>query len=266
MKKTRPVVKIHGGKYYLSDFVISHFPFDYGSLDYFELFGGAASVLTNKKRSGREVYNEIDPGLCNIFRQLAVNPAELVSTVRGLEYDERVFERYKNTPVGVGSLEAAVAELVVRRMSRGGMKKHFSWSTRLRGGRPGDLNAWETFKDLLPVLAARLSGVEVLCQDALALLPDLTGNADSLVYLDPPYVFRTRTAKKVYDNEMTDDQHVRMGELVNQARGKVVISGYDSDLYRQLYRGWRWAYREMPNNAGQGKTKGRRTECLIMNY
>lgn len=53
----------------------------------------------------------------------------------------------------------AVGTLVRRRMSRGGGRS-LAWSERLRGGRPGDRNAWETFQaGHLPRVVARLRGV-----------------------------------------------------------------------------------------------------------
>ncbi len=38
---------------------------------------------------------------------------------------------------------------------------------------------------------------------------------------------------------MTDEQHEQLGQLLNQVKGKVILSGYDSPLYAKLYKGWR---------------------------
>lgn len=265
--KLRPVMKIHGGKFYLCDWIIGHFPDGYEQMTYVEGFGGAGSVLLNKKRSVKEVYNDLHGPTANIFLNLVTKPDELIGAISKLEYSEESFKTAKLASLvfEYGTLHSAVSELVMRRMSRGGMKQHFSWSERLRGGRPGDLNAWETFKNLLPKIAERLKGVEVSNKDATDLVQE-NKNPDTLIYLDPPYVKTTRTSKSVYDCEMTDEEHRLLAAAATTSSAKVIVSGYDCPLYQELYKGWRVITKEVPNNAGQGKTKQRRVECLWLNY
>ncbi len=265
-RRLRPPFKIHGGKAYLCQWIIRHFPDGYEEMSYIEPFGGAASVLLNKRPSQSETYNDLHKPTANIFRSLVNHSAEVVERIQQIEYCEKSFKDAGEVPFQFDTVDSAVAELVLRRMSRGGMKKHFSWSKRLRGGRPGDLNAWETFKSLLPLICNRLQKVTVECKRALELIEKNKQNANVLFYLDPPYVKRTRTAKSVYDCEMDDAEHQVMGKLAGEAKGKVLVSGYDCPLYRQMFKGWRWVMKEMPNNSGQGEKKQRRVECLLMNY
>lgn len=264
-KKIRPSFKIHGGKYYLVDFIVRNFPPNYENMSYLELFGGAASVLTNKKLSVKETYNDLHKPTANIFACLVNHGDEIVSRISKIEYKEEVFKQSLSHIFCYGSVDSAINEIVLRRMSRGGMKKHFSWSSRTRGGRPGDVNAWETFKNLLPLICDRLKNVEIKSEDALTLIPK-NDDANTLIYLDPPYLKATRTAKKIYECELSDVEHANMAEIANKVKSRILISGYDSPLYRQLYKDWRWITKEVPNNSGQGKVKQRRVECLIMNY
>lgn len=66
---------------------------------------------------------------------------------------------------------------------------------------------------------------------------------ETLHYVDPPYVFDTRSmanpyCKKGYRFEMTDEQHGAVAERLKQLKGMVVLSGYRSDLYDRLYGDW----------------------------
>jgi DNA adenine methylase len=266
VKKLRPPFKIHGGKYYLCQWIISYFPAGYENMTYLEPFGGAGSVLLNKRRSIREIYNDIHNPTANVFLSLVHEPDEMVQKIHKIEYSEKFFHEAMETEFNYGTVSSALAELVLRRMSRGGMKKHFSWSTRTRGGRPGDVNAWETFKSQLPLICDRLQKVEVFSKDAMSLIENNLEDKMLLLYLDPPYALGSRTAKKVYDYEMEDEDHRRLAILAQKVVGRVLISGYDCPLYKKLYSGWRCVTKEMPNNSGQGNRKQRRLECLWVNY
>jgi hypothetical protein len=57
------------------------------------------------------------------------------------------------------------------------------------------------------------------------------------------YLFSTRDDGEDYCNEMKDEDHIKLAELLNAAKGAVIVSGYDSDLYNELYKGWTWQYR-----------------------
>ena len=58
-KKIRCPFKIHGGKFYLSEWIISHFPENYQNYIYVEPYVGAGSIFINKMPSTQmEIINE----------------------------------------------------------------------------------------------------------------------------------------------------------------------------------------------------------------
>jgi DNA adenine methylase len=65
---------------------------------------------------------------------------------------------------------------------------------------------------------------------------------------------------------MTDQGHRALAELLNNCKAKVVLSGYPSGLYCELYRRWRRVEFDIANHAAGGASKCRQTECLWMNY
>jgi hypothetical protein len=62
----------------------------------------------------------------------------------------------------------------------------------------------------------------------------------TLIYLDPPYLFSTRSNRKYYKHEFgTEEEHIKMLHLVRRLNCMVIISGYPSDLYNRELAGWR---------------------------
>jgi DNA adenine methylase len=90
------------------------------------------------------------------------------------------------------------------------------------------------------------------------------------VVCDPPYLGCTRAGRTRRDTS-TDDIHDMAGEaehrllavVLHGCRGQVLLSGYPSDLYRDLYAGWARASvlvrRPNANRAGSGGPAGTET-------
>ena len=162
-------------------------------------------------------------------------------------------------------LDLAVNEYTLRRMSRGGMKKAFAWSDRLRGGQPGDVNAWETALEQIGDLSARLQNAYIFSKPGIEVIRAFN-KANSLVYVDPPYMHTTRASKNVYDYEMSEDEHKKLCDTLVCFRGKVIISGYESDLYNNYFAEWHKLKRDIVNHSSQSKTKEYKTEIIWKNF
>ncbi len=70
--------------------------------------------------------------------------------------------------------------------------------------------------------------------------------ADTLHYIDPPYVPETRSPANRYDikhrmyrHELTRDDHAALLDFVRGLSGMVVLSGYPSALYDEALGDWR---------------------------
>ena len=98
--------------------------------------------------------------------------------------------------------------------------------------------------------------------DWLEAVPVDLNDPRTLLYLDPPYLFSTRsTQAPIYEHEMTDDDHLRLLEIIKGMGCMVMISGYYSDIYANYLEGWRTI-------TFTSQTRGGRTatEWLWMNY
>lgn len=266
MNPNRPAFKCHGGKYYLARWIIAHFPPNSCDLVYVEPYCGGASVLLNKQRSAVEVVNDLDPAVYDLYTALRDTPEPFVRGLHALDYAETTFLRAKERQNRCeAGLERATNEYVLRRMSRGGLRTAFAWSERLRGGQPGDVNAWETALANLPLLSSRLQGVDISNRPAVEVIRQCDG-PDALIYCDPPYLPATRVSRSAYAFEMTADDHCELAGVLNGCRGRVLVSGYPSPLYDHLYRNWNVAAKEIANHASQKTVKRRKEEVVWMNY
>lgn len=250
----------------MAKWIISHFPEDYENYAYLEPYCGGANVLLNKQKSKvLEAINDIDENIIQIYRALRDEPKEFSRRLSLCKYCQETFDRAAAKNKFDDYLDRAVNEFILRRMSRGGLKKAFAWSERLRGGQPGDVNAWKNAVKDLPILADRLREVHIFNRPAVEIIRAFN-NKNTLVYCDPPYLIETRTAKIVYSSEMTTDDHIELGRLLNQFQGKALISGYPSPLYNRLYSNWNCVKKKIANHSSQQKTKEKKTECLWKNF
>jgi DNA adenine methylase len=238
---SRPIGRFYGGKWLIAPWILGHMP---PHLVYVELFGGGGSVLLRKPRSEVEVYNDIDSEIVNVFRVLRDYPGELTRLLDLTPYSREEYElacEPSEEPV-----ERARRCLV--RLSLGFTGRQYD-PFKVGGVRPtgfstGDLrggshlaDVWARFSDVLGGVVERVRGVTIEHRDALELLP-VWDSPGTVFYADPPYLLDTRRSKSIYNHEMTEEQHIALARALRQVKGSVLVSGYDSPLYDDLYAGW----------------------------
>ena len=237
----RPALRYHGGKWLLAPWIISHFP---QHRVYVEPFGGAASVLLRKPRSYAEIYNDLDGEVVNVFRMARDRGDELRDLLDLTPFARDEF--VDSYAPAYDPLEQARRTIVRSFMGFGsaavcGEPTGFRANSNRSGTTPA--HDWKNYGDAFGVLVDRLRGVVVENRDAAEVM--LThDSAETLHYVDPPYVHSTRSignpyCKKGYKFEMDDAQHESLSEVVRALRGYVVLSGYRSELYDRLYGDWR---------------------------
>jgi DNA adenine methylase len=262
---TRPLVRWHGGKFRLAPWVLSFFP---PHRIYVEPFGGGASVLLRKARSHAEVYNDLDGEIFNLFRMARDHGPELCRLVELTPYAR---DEYAHAWEATQEPMERARRLLIRAHmgwgSSGATKssRHGKPTTGFRNNtkRSGTIPAtdWSRLPDVISSVVKRMQGVVLENQDAFKLMP-AQDDPDAFFYVDPPYLPETRDdARADYRHELTPADHVRLAELLRSLKGKVVLSGYASEVYERLYRGWVRA--EAPALADGGRP---RTEVLWMNF
>jgi DNA adenine methylase len=258
---TPGLLKWPGGKAYLAQRIVHEFGHWSQFSCYCEPFLGGGSVLLAAPFFAVHHASDLNEGLIALWQEVQEQRPEFLAVVKAQEYTQATFDWWK-TFVPDGRLELAMKCLVTHRFSRGGQGGTFAWSERLRGGQPGDVNAWQNFVARLPAIGASVRGVHFEVKNAVQAIIDVDSPA-TLFYLDPPYVHETRVSKDLYTHEMNLRQHEELVDLIRGLTGKCVVSGYSHPLYESL--GWRRVTWDMPNNQAQTATKSRREECLWIN-
>lgn len=256
----RPALRYYGGKWNLAPWIISFFP---PHNNYIELCGGAASVLLRKPRSLLEVYNDLDSNVVNFFKVLRNDPDSLIRLIELTPYAREEYEiayspcdddleRARRFYVACSMSIAATANVNHRANLR---SVRFIVSGNHRHSLPELTNRQ---LDRLYWVADRFLGVEIENDDCLRVIKAYD-SPDTLFYFDPPYTSNTRTESGVYILEWPDDLHSEAASLLLRCSGNVVVSGYSSELYTNLYesRGWQRFDKESQTNSG-----GKRIESL----
>lgn len=259
------LIKIFGGKYFLKHWIIENFPGGYEDMEYFEPCVGAGNIILNKNKSVKETISDANPNLMALWRSVQCLPNHLQELLKDLYYTEETFERYRlakpTTDLSIG-----IKEYVISRMSRAGLKRDFAWSERLRGGLPGDENAWNNSINNLPIISERIKNANIIHESVVNSLLRTIDNTNTLFYIDCPYLHETRITKNAYEFEMTFEQHEEYLDIARIHEGKLLISGYWSQLYMDKLNGWNTTTKKIVNHSSQQKHKSLKEEVLWKNY
>lgn len=266
-KVKRPVLRYHGGKFLLAPWIISHFP---KHRIYVECFGGGGSVLMRKPRSYAEVYNDKWDTVVNVFKVLrdADLAKQLEHKLRLTPFSRVDFEQCSEINISATTDPVEKARLTIFRSFAGfgsaSTNAKHATGFRANSNRSGTTPAhdWSNFPDHIQTFIDRLRGVTFENKDYREIIDQHDG-PETLIYLDPPYVHSTRNMQRgnaAYAFEMTEQDHADMAEKLKNIKGMAVISGYDNDLYKDLFNGWHKVERKA---FADGAVE--RVECLWLN-
>lgn len=260
----RPVLRYHGGKFMLAEWVISHFP---EHRVYVEPYGGAASVLMRKPRAFAETYNDQWSTVVNVFRVLR-DPGTAAALERMLRLTPFAREEFEADWPADGASKVELARRTILRSFAGfgsaSVNGAHSTGFRASSRRQYTIPAhdWARYPEHIQSFVDRLSGVVIEHRPALDVIAAHDG-ADSLFYVDPPYPHETRNMRRgnaAYAHEMSNADHEAMAQVLESLKGMVVLSGYRCAMYDRLFA--HWERRDSRALADGGRE---RTESLWLN-
>ena len=133
-------------------------------------------------------------------------------------------------------------------------------------------NMFKNLVDKLHRVVERLRGVVIECLDWKECM-DRYESENTFAYLDPSYPPETRIDKKVYDFELSRNDHIKLRDHIKNWSGKICLSTYPSEIYEELANeGWhkleikvsKWSRVLRKDHSGNRKSTA--TEVLWMNY
>lgn len=243
----------------IASWIIENMPDHHSYLDPY--FGGGG-MFFEKPPSKIETVNDLDGEVVNFFRVIQ-NPEscqELQEWLTYTPYSRQVYdESFVKEPQS--PVEQA-GYFAIRFMQSHGFRltEKCGWKKDVYGREAAyAVRNWNRLPETLAEMAIRLKGVQIENKPALELIRAFD-HKNVLIYLDPPYVLSTRTRKQ-YWFEMSDQDHEKLLKTVISSRAKVMLSGYDCELYEKYLKGWRKL--QIPARAQNSLP---RVETLWMNF
>lgn len=256
------IIKYPGAKWRIADWIISFFP---KHRSYLEPFFGSGAVLFTKDRSPIETVNDLNGDIVNLFEWIRKDPERLAREIYYTPYARDEYEKaFKAMFAETDSFKRAVY-FYVRMMMGHGFRvtgEKVGWKNDVQGREASYASRqWCQIPERIMAAAERLRGVQIENKPAVELIRRFN-YPNVLIYADPPYVLSSRFAgRKQYSHEMTDKDHKELLEVLKAHTGPVVLSGYETDLYKDVLRDW---YRTSKMTRTQKATE--REEILWMNF
>lgn len=244
-----PFFKWPGGKRWVAGDILAHLPTQVAGTYYEPCLGGGAVffALASAGRLRRAVIADINPELCCAYRAVRDDSLEVLRALavhRERDSQEHYYEVRAAEPEHLSGIERGARFLYLCMTAFNGL-----W----RENRKGRMNspwgkrtfcqsalAFASYARQLEAAATLLSLAEIRCGDFAETLADVS--AEDAVYIDPPYLPRTRTASfTAYAARRFDSaEHLRLARTARAAaeRGATVLmSNADTPEARTLYPG-----------------------------
>lgn len=251
------VLKYPGAKNRLAPWICEYIP---EHKVYCELFFGSGAVLFNKVPAKIETVNDLDDNVINYFQVIRNSPEELIRRIELTPYGRTEYDKAFHENLSDDEIEKA-RKFAVRCWMGFGCSNRYKngFRSSQQSNSPNTTRAWDSFPEILRFAAERLKQVQIENLDALELICRYD-TEDVFIYADPPYLHSTRK-NYLYRHEMSNVQHFELLDRLQNHPGKVLLSGYDNELYNSALKSWNKVQKHTQAEGGL-----KRIETLWMNY
>lgn len=258
----KSVIKYPGSKWKIAPQLVELIPAHHS---YVEPFFGSGAVLFNKPVSDIETVNDLDSDVVNLFRCIQKDSERLARLVMTTPFSREEYERQFDgctSTLYASNFQRAAGFLIKCWQGHGFRTNGYKvgWKNDVVGREKAyALWNWYRLPDWIIDITERLRKVQIENRPALEVI-ERFNYSQVFMYLDPPYMLGTRSGKQ-YMHEMTDAEHEELLQMILQSRAKIMISGYETDMYNDYLSGWE--KKQFSSCAEHGKP---RVETVWMNY
>jgi len=207
-----------------------------------------------------EVLNDKSDLITNAFKVLRDNSDELMERLKLTEYSQAVWDECRYIHPEDDEVMRAWKWIVVLSMAFSGVPyvkdtddesiqiqtKHqwrYGVSSNNKSGAL-TISGFRSRISCLPEIIERLQRVQITNWDFGRVIEKFD-TPKTIFLMDPPFVADTRVGgAKVYENEMGNDEHTRLLDMLKEVSGAFVLRGYSNDLYEQVANEHGWSREE----------------------
>lgn len=225
---------------------------------YVEPYAGSLAVLFNKAPCHIETVNDLHEEVVNYFRVLRDNAEALQRLIRITPYSRKEYENaFEETDSDIERARRFCVRCWMGFGCSNLYKNGFKSGQQTHS--PNPARAWASLSDVMEAASERLRNVQIECLPALELIKRYN-TEDVFMYVDPPYLHGTRK-NYLYKHEMQNKEHEELLKVLTKHPGRILLSGYENEMYNDYLSGWNKAYKNTRAENGLA-----RTEILWMNY
>jgi len=258
-----------GGKFYARKLIIEHIS---PHKTYCEPFAGGGSIFFAKDKSPKNILNDLDSELMNVYRVIRDEPENLIEFLKGKPASKKLHNYYKNEFKPKNHLERAGRWYYMNRVSFSGIMNmqncYFGYGDKF-SMRP------ENWPRNILRTSSKLQGVKLLCEDFEKIINNVPDG--SLLFVDPPYF--NADQDKFYTCTFTHEDHYRLRDVLlrNSSRLIFFLTYDNSKELRDIYgwateiheKEWNYCINRTDDQKNGIKRKGERykgKEIFILNY
>lgn len=253
---------------------------------YWEPFCGSCAVLFAKPPSSQETLIDLHGDLINLARVLKSDLAvDLYEKASRVLCSTELYREEMAAATPADPLDRALQFLILSWMGRNGTsgtrRTNYAPAMRFTPGGGSTSTRWRNAVESIPWWHERLRACQFIGGDSFEFIPKVADARGVVIYADPPYVRGSRASgggsDYLHDFSEADapmfgerNQHVLLAEQLGRFKQtRVVVSYYDCDFVRKLYRGWTFVDCMMQKNLHVQNRRGvgacEAPEVLIIN-
>lgn len=99
------------------------------------------------------------------------------------------------------------------------------------------ISQWHSMQDSLESISARFKRVYLECRTFQDVIKQ-HDSEDTLFSCDPTYLDLHYENHKPYKHVMSEDDHIELLDILNRIKGKAILFGHETDLYKKKLKNW----------------------------